>query len=965
VGAAFTHPWYLVLLPLLAAVFWWAARDSLSGLSRRRRQIALGLRAAGLALLVFALAGLQAVYRTRAMGVVFVLDVSRSVPPESTQRALAYVARAVDAMQPDDRAALVVFGGEPSLECSAAARPRISVIHSRPPQDETDIAAALRLAFAVLPERCGKRVVLLSDGVETRGDALDQALSAQAMGIEVSTVVLTHKPEREVILEEATAPAQTRVGEPFELRAVASATQETDATLRAFRDGVPVDSKTVRLAPGKNVFALTESVDAPGFHRYELLLESDADTYPENNRALTFATVRGRPRLLYVEGDPGLAAPLREALGERDIQVDVVGLAGVPKTAADMAEYDAVLFSEVPAMALHPAQMKLIKSSVSDLGVGFGMLGGENGFGAGGYFKTPIEETLPVDMSIRRHKIMPMAAVVLVMDTSGSTGMAQGGLPKIRLEAEAAITTAQALQDRDQVAFIVSGQGVTLLAPMQPASNRGRLVAAASRMQSGGGGIFCRPSLEMAYSILRQTDARTKHVIVLADAADCDEQEGCVAMAAAMARENITTTTVGFGERGDPDVAFLASVAAAGRGGFYLASAGYQLPRIFTRDVLLSSRSLLIEEPFVPKVRSHETVAGIGWSSTPPLLGYVATSAKPLASVPLETPQGDPLFAAWRCGLGRSIAFTSDAKAHWAAHWLGWDGYGKFWPQAIRWMMRLSTDTGMQPAVRIDRGEGTVSVDAVAPTGGFRDFLALKANIVAPDAQTTSIDMRQTAPGHYEAKFPASGVGQYVVSVAENNAPAATVGAAVPFPAEYRRLEPDVPLMAELARRTGGALNLKPEDAFRPGPATRYPQDLWHWLLIAALVLWPLDVAVRRLVINWAQVVEAVQALRSRARRQAEVITVPTGRLLERTRSTRKARVRGGEEVVAQPSRSARPELDERAPAPPAAHAAEAPAPEASPESQPAAAPGEAEEAAEEPATTSRLLESKRRRRQS
>ena len=652
-----------------------------------------------------------------------------------------------------------------------------------------------------------------------------------------------------------------------------------------------------------------------------------------------------------------LASPLRTALTGRDIEVDVVGLAGAPKTAAEMAEYDAVLFSEVPAMALHPEQMKLIKSSVSDLGVGFGMLGGEYGFGAGGYFKTPIEETLPVDMSIRRHKIMPMAAVVLVMDTSGSTGMPQGGLPKIRLEAESAITTAEALQERDQVAFVVSGEGVTLLAPMQPASNRGQLIAAASRMQSGGGGIFCRPSLEMAYSILRQTEARTKHVIMLADAADCDEQEGCVAMAAAMAREAITTTTVGFGERGDPDVAFLASVAAAGRGGFYLASAGYQLPRIFTRDVLLSSRSLLIEEPFVPRVRPHETVAGITWSGTPPLLGHVATSAKALASVPLETPEGDPLFAAWRYGLGRSIAFTSDAKAHWAAHWLAWDGYGKFWPQALRWMMRLSKDTGLQPAVRIDRGEGTVAVDALAPTGGFRDFLKLKANIVAPDAATQSVEMRQTAPGHYEAKFAASRVGQYVVSVAEDNAPATTVGAAVPFPAEYRRLEPDTHLMAELARRTSGTFNIKPDRAFQQGPPTRYPQDVWHWLLIAALALWPLDVAVRRLVINWAQVAEALRVLRSRARRQAEVVTVPTGGLLEKARSKRKTRVRGTGEALSEPAVAARPQPEARAPAPAARPATEAPAPEA--------APADTEETTEELATTGRLLESKRRRRQS
>jgi len=963
VGAAFTHPWYIALLPALTALFWWAARGSLAGLSRKRRRVALGLRMSAVALLVMALAGLQAVYRTRATGVVFVLDVSRSLPPEATQRGLAYVARAMKQMRPDDRAALVVFGGEPSLECSAAARPNITTIHSRPPADDTDIAAALRLALAVLPERCAKRIVLLSDGVETRGDALDQALSAQAMGVEVSSVVLSGTPKQEVMLEEAWAPGQVRSGEPFDVRVVASATGEASAVLRVYRDGVPVEARAARLAPGKNVFALTERVQEPGLHRYEVLIKAERDTYPENNRGLAFCAVRGKPRLLYVEGDPGMATPLRKALAERDIAVDVVGLGGAPKTAADMAAYDAVLFSEVPATALAPEQMTLIKRSVSDLGVGFGMLGGEYGFGAGGYFKTPIEETLPVNMSIRKYRVMPMAAVVLVMDTSGSTGMPQGGLPKIRLEAEAAIITLDALQDRDQLAAIVSGEGVTLIAPMRYAAHRAAIARDLSRMESGGGGIFCRPSLELAYNLLEKTEARTKHVIMLADAADCDEQAGCVPMAAAAFRKGITTTAVGFGQRGDPDVGFLMALAAAGGGGFYLASSGYQLPRIFTRDVLLSSRSLLVEDPFVPRPRQHETIAGINWQRTPPLLGYVATSPKPLASVPLETPQGDPLFAIWRCGLGRSIAFTSDAKAHWGARWLAWDGYGKFWPQAIRWMMRLREETGLRPTVKIERGEGTVSVEALTADGRFRDFLALKANIVAPDAKATSVEMRQTAPGHYEAKFVASGVGQYVVTVAEKGAAAGTVGAALPFPAEYRRLEPDLHLLSELARRTGGTLNLKPEQAFRPGPPTRYPQDLWYWLLLASLVLWPLDIAVRRLVISWAQVAEATRALRAKVRmgQQPEVAPAPTGRLLERTRSVRSTRTGRAAKPLAPPqaepiSPQPEPQISEPAQRP----IAKVSTPQERPPLEESAGQTQAE--AGDHSTTSRLAAAKRRR---
>ena len=49
-----------------------------------------------------------------------------------------------------------------------------------------------------------------------------------------------------------------------------------------------------------------------------------------------------------------------------------------------------------PPIDLNQKQMELIRAYVQDLGGGFMMLGSENSFGLGGYYKTPIEEILPV-----------------------------------------------------------------------------------------------------------------------------------------------------------------------------------------------------------------------------------------------------------------------------------------------------------------------------------------------------------------------------------------------------------------------------------------------------------------------------------------------------------------------------------------------------------------------------------------
>ena len=55
----------------------------------------------------------------------------------------------------------------------------------------------------------------------------------------------------------------------------------------------------------------------------------------------------------------------------------------------------------------------------------------------------------------------------------------------------------------------------------------------------------------------------------------------------------------------------------------------------------------------------------------------------------------DPLLGAWQYGLGRSVVFTSDAKSRWAAEWLSWPGYGKFWAQVVRHSMRKSDAKGV------------------------------------------------------------------------------------------------------------------------------------------------------------------------------------------------------------------------------------------------------------------------------
>jgi uncharacterized membrane protein len=864
----FTHPGYLLLLPLLLAAGWWIGRRSLASLSRTRRIVADAVRVIVLLLLTLALAGVQVVHTRHSLCTVFVLDASASVPAPLQKAALGYINQACKKMRTEDTAALVVFGGEAYIEMPPGAAAKISRIYSRPSADYTDLASALRLALASFKQGSSRQIVLLSDGNENLGSALDQALMCRTSGVHINTVGLRSKIASEALLERASLPAEVKQGEPFEMKIVATATVPAAGRIRLFRNGAYLGEQPVHLSPGKSLLSIAQSVNKPGFYTYEALLEAGPDTITENNRAAAFVQVRGKPQVLLLAGVSEAGQYLARALLGHDIEVTVQGPEGMPTSLAGWRNWDAVVFADIPAVTLTPEQMLMIQSYVRDLGGGFAMVGGEEGFGAGGYFKTPVEETLPVDMAIRKQKVFPSLAVMLIMDTSGSSGMEIDGKQMIRLEAESAIQVVETMQPIDQLGVIVSGVGVDVLAPVRYARQTAAIKRDLSEMSSGGGGIYCRPSMERALALMRPVQARTKHIIMLADGSDCDEQEGCDELAAAMRREKMTFSTVSFGI--GPHTPFLERVARIGGGKFYAATRASDLPRIFTKDAMLASKSLLVEEPFLPKADPQaEILRGLDLKSMPQLLGYVATSPKALASVPLQTHKDDPLLATWRYGLGRSVAFTSDAQPHWAAHWLGWPGYGKFWSQAVRWMVKRGRPTNWNTTVEEGRGVGTVTVEALDERGEFLNFLDLDAQIVGPDLKPQTLRLEQTAPGRYARAFPMKQVGAYLVTVVprKDSAASQTTGLAVPYPPEYKDLKPNEFLLSQLADTTGGRADPPPESIYGGArtPA-RYPQDIWTLLVLLAALLWPADVAVRRLVIEMSQVTAAARQVRRRAR---------------------------------------------------------------------------------------------------
>jgi Mg-chelatase subunit ChlD len=370
--------------------------------------LAVGLRAAVLSLIALAVFRIQIQLPSDRLRAVFLIDTSDSIPLDQKLTALDRARESLRFRGPLDSAGLIAFGATPRVEVNPEAGNGLPEKLSSPPDGKaTDIGKAIRLGMALLPQGGAGRLVLLTDGNETRGSASDAAREARASGVEIYPIPLGGADPGDVSMERMVLPQEVRRGEPFVLRVVAWAGRESEGRLFLYRNGTFVGSRSVRLRGGKNVFSYQESVETEGFHVYQARLEVPGDVAWENNRAVGVVAARGRPRVLYIERDREQGATMADALQAQGIQVEQVALDGIAAALERLADFDAVILSNVSALRLTKAQMEAVRSHVRDRGGGLLMLGGEESFGVGGYYRTPIEEALPVVMGRARSSMSP------------------------------------------------------------------------------------------------------------------------------------------------------------------------------------------------------------------------------------------------------------------------------------------------------------------------------------------------------------------------------------------------------------------------------------------------------------------------------------------------------------------------------------------------------------------------------
>ncbi len=893
---SFSFPLALALLIFLPGVI--AVGRPRNRFRRTRDLISLALRCTILVLLILALAGVQLIRSADSLAVVFLVDASDSVGVLSLDNALTQVRDQIEQLGSNDSAGVVLFGKTPQVARPISTSHTLTAIRAQPDAGDTDLAAAIRLALAMFPAESARRIVILSDGRQTVGDAEQAAHLAAAAGVEIDYLPISALDAPDVRVTQFDAPASVAEGQQFDLTITLDADLDTSARLDIFAGSDLIYSQDETVRRGSTTRTLTLTAGESGFRDFTVRVQPDGlDGFYQNNQLATFSQVIGPARVLVV-GTESETQYLTAALREAGLTVEQATPGGLPSGLTGYAPYESVILANVPADQISQSAMESIQAYVRDLGGGLVVIGGPESYAPGGYFDSPLEATLPVEMRLKDQQRQPKLTIAYLIDRSGSMAtIGSDGVPLIELAKAAINRSTDFLQPRDLAGVASFDSTAYWVAEFQEVGNREELRRLVGTLRPSGG-TDIGAGLNLVAEGITTQPSEAKHIILLSDG--IANRRGLTELVARLNRDyGVTLTSIAIGE----DNELMRDLAESGHGTYRLAENPQSIPAIFAQETVLATRSYIFETPFTPSLTARSPIME-GISTLPTLQGYVGASEKEASQVVLRGPEPyqDPILTVWQYGLGRSVAFNADATSRWGAQWVIWDDFARFWGQTVRWTMTDTDTQGVETRIVMEGAQARIVLDARDDAGTFLNGLTLEASVVRPDLTNERIQLRQVAPGRYEAIFTPDQQGAYLLRTAGGLESAGvsvnqTTGWVMSYSREYQGGN-TVSVLPEVARLTGGTPYL---DGLAPAfehtlTARGGSTPLAPVLVLIALLLLPFDIAVRRLLITRTDMQRVFSVFR---RQPSEAASS------ERMASLMQARERARQETLAEEARSA------------------------------------------------------------
>lgn len=827
----------LVIVLLLLVLEWIVYVRQMRG----RNQFYLAVRVLVAAMLVAALAGVSVSRKDAANTTIFLVDISNS-NEQNLSKMEDYLSGAISQMPKDNQYGIVTFGKNSLVEQFLTREDHFSSVMSVPDKTATNFEDAMSRALAMIPANGAGRVVILTDGKETKGSIAATASALVARQVELLARTFEVSQGQDCYIEDVKLPSYLYQGDRYTMTVTVESNYDTDAQLQIWTGTMQTDAYDVHLNRGTNRFQFRQTVEGESVESFEVRVAAPGDTCEENNRFHAYSVVDSVPKVLLVSGMGEDCTEYEKVLRAAGCNFNTVSALNAPDTLEGLLEYKSILLENVYISDLPAGFLENVDTYVKDYGCGLVCMGGDDSFALGGYRESVLETVLPVDMELRGVDEIPSMAMIMVIDHSGSMSMGVGGgATNLDLAITAAETAVDQMRSSDYVGVIAFDDMYQWIVEPTKASDKEGIKAQIETIAEGGGTTI-KPSLWAALEGIKDCDASIRHVILLTDGQG--ESKNFSDITAAYNDADVTLSSVAVGDGSDASLLKQISEDCGGR--YYYSDMASDIPKIFAQEVFLSGDTYLQNGTFRLAVNSgNEITGGLFADGWPSIFGYVSATPKSASRVLIASEKDDPVLTTMQYGLGHTVAWNTDVTNEWTAGYAGKDDYVQLWKRIVDYSAG-SAAMG-EDAVDVVTAGGSTSI--VYDAKDYGEQTKVEAVYTDPEGNTRTEPLPATAPGRYEARLDTDMTGVYNLSVRRVDdgsiVNAVTTAAVVQYSDEYK-FGVSTAAFTGFVERYGAMLD--PEDNFwkQRKSETRERYELTRWLLLFATLLFVLDIAFRR-----------------------------------------------------------------------------------------------------------------------
>jgi Mg-chelatase subunit ChlD len=771
---------------------------------------------------------------------IFLVDLSDS--NVSNQEAMEeWLKDCIDKMPAKNQYGIVAFGKTAVVEDFLTSEKSFSHIMSAPDTTATNLEEAVSRGLSMIPENASGRLVILTDGRQTKGNIASTATAVTTRGVELLSMLYENEQDDDAYIEDVKLPSYLYAGDSYSVTVTVESNYETDGELLIWTGNRQTGTTEVHLNKGSNRFVIKQKVTGETEESFKVIIAASGDTCEENNSYSAYAVIDSLPKVLVVKGLKENGGAFSSTLEAAGINYSEVSAGKAPDTLEEMLSYRSIILENVYRTDLPEGFLLNVETYVKDYGCGLICCGGKESFALGGYRDTELETVLPVDMELRGVNELPTLAMVMVIDHSGSMSD-DTGVSKLDLAIAAADAAVDELRDTDYVGVLTFDDTFTWQVTPVLASDKDAIHAKIRNIEEGGGTTI-KPALNEALNKIKNIDADTKHVVLLTDGQGETSFYGDVMNSYEDA--GVTLSTVAVGE--DADTTILENLADACGGRYYYSDYAQDIPKIFAQEVFLSGDTYLQNGNFALAVNgNNEITKGLYADGYPAILGYVSATPKSGASVLIATAEkDDPILSVMQYGLGHTVAWNTDVNNEWSGPLAKEDDYAGLWKHIIDY----SAGNGSigEDDVSVETANGSTKVTYRAKD--YTEQTSVEALYTDPDGNTDTVKLSASAPGVYESDLDTDITGIYNLSVrrTENGEieNSLTTAAVVQYSDEYKfALKSDD--YTAFIKQYGEAITSGDNiwGKLKSNAASRL--SLTKWLILFAIIWFVMDIGFRR-----------------------------------------------------------------------------------------------------------------------